>query len=73
MDGAVNTEESNGNMMSTTTSETAITMMQQRLPEYIQNIFMACGYDTLQTIAEMDVGQTTVDNDIDTLHKGNFS
>ena len=35
--------------------ETALTLMQQKLPQYTQNIFEACGYDTHQVIAEMDV------------------
>jgi len=59
--------ESNSYMMSsqTTSGETAITLMQQKLPQYIQNIFKACGYDTLQVIAEMNVDQSSEYNDID--------
>jgi len=54
-------------MMSTQTAtgESALTLMQQRLPQYIQNIFIACGYDTLPVIAEMDVDQSSENNDID--------
>ena len=53
-------------MMSSQTAsgETALTLMQQKLPQYIQNIFIACGYDTLQVIAEMDVNQLSECNDI---------
>ena len=36
-----------------------------QLPVYIKNMFLACGYDNLEIIAEMDVCQTTVPNDID--------
>lgn len=46
-------------------SSIALTMMQQELPQYIQNIFMATGYETLHTIAEMDVKQSSEPNDID--------
>jgi len=42
-----------------------MTLMQKKLPQYIQNIFLACGYDTLQVIAEMDVNQSSQCNDID--------
>jgi len=35
-----------------------------KLPIYIKNIFLACGYDTSEVIAEMDAHQTTVSNDI---------
>ena len=48
----------------TTFGETAFTLMQQKLP-HIRNIFAACGYDTLQVIAEMDVNQSSEHNDID--------
>jgi len=48
----------------TASGETALTLMQQKLPQYIQNIFIACGYDTLQVIAEMDVNQLSECNDI---------
>ena len=49
----------------TTFGETAFTLMQQKLPQYIRNIFVACGYDTLQVIAEMDVNQSSEHNNID--------
>ena len=34
-------------------------LMKKELPEYVVNIFMACGYDRLESIAKMD------DNTID--------
>ena len=40
-------------------------MMKQELPKYIQNMFIAAGYETLQTIAEMDVNLGSDLNDID--------
>jgi len=45
--------------------ETALTLMQQKLPQYIQKIFEACGYDTHQVIAEMDVNHSSEHNGID--------
>jgi len=47
----------------------------QQLPQYIQNIFSACGYDTLQEIAEMDVNQSSECNEINNagVHQENFS
>ena len=37
----------------------AQSLMKKELPEYVVNIFMACGYDRLESIAKMD------DNTID--------
>ena len=39
--------------------ERAQSLMKKELPEYVVNIFMACGYDRLESIAKMD------DNTID--------
>ena len=46
-----------------TSSSVALTMMKQELPQYIQRMFEAAGYATLQTITDMDV--TSESNDID--------
>ena len=46
-----------------TNSSTALTLMKQELPQYIQHMFEAAGYETLQTIADMDVASES--NDID--------
>lgn len=46
-----------------TSSSIALIMMKQELPQYIQHMFEAAGYETLQTIADMDV--TSESNDID--------
>ena len=35
-----------------------------QLPSYIKNMFLACGYDTLEVIADMDVCPATNPNDI---------
>ena len=35
------------------------------LHEYLQNMLLASGYDTLETIAQMDVSETGQPNDID--------
>ena len=32
----------------------ALAMMQQELPQYLQNMLLACGYDRLQIIAEIN-------------------
>ena len=37
----------------------AQSLMKKELPEYVVNIFMACGYDRLESISKMD------DNTID--------
>ena len=34
--------------------ERAQSLMKKELPEYVVNIFMACGYDRLESIAKMD-------------------
>ena len=36
-----------------------------QLPSYIKNMFLACGYNTLEVIADMDVCPATNPNDID--------
>jgi len=36
-----------------------------QLPDYIKNMFLACGYDTLDVIAEMDACPKVKLNDID--------
>ena len=46
-----------------TSSSMALAMMKQELPEYIQHMFEAAGYETLQTIADMDL--VSESNDID--------
>jgi len=51
--------------MSGTNGDGAMTIMEQRLPEYIKNIFVACGYDTTPIIAAMDVSQSSQPNDVD--------
>lgn len=56
-------EEQSGN--TTSSGSIALAMMQQELPQYIQNMFKAAGYETLQTIAEMDVRLNSESNDID--------
>ena len=57
-------EPANDNYNMSSQAETAITLMQP----YIQNIFVVCGYDTLQVIAEMNiVNESPECNDIDKL------
>ena len=43
----------------------AMAMMQQELPQYIQNMLKATGYEKLQTIAEMNVDLGSELNDAD--------
>ena len=43
----------------------ALALMQQELPQYIQNMFVAAGYKTLQTIAEMNADCGSKPNDVD--------
>ena len=43
----------------------ALTMMQQELPQYLQNMLLACGYDRLQIIAEINVSESSHPNDVD--------
>ena len=50
---------------SNSSTSIALALMQQDLPQYIQNMFIAAGYETLQTIAEMDVNLGSKPNDID--------
>ena len=40
------------------TNTSSLAMMQQELPQYLQNMLLACGYDRLQIIAEMNVSQS---------------
>ena len=47
----------------TSQDTSSLTMMKQELPQYIQHMLEAAGYETLQTIADMDV--TSESNDID--------
>ena len=58
------TEDDKTNASSTAA---ALTMMQQELPQYLQNMLLACGYDRLQIIAEMNVNQSesSQPNDVD--------
>ena len=44
-------------------SSIALAMMKQELPQYIQHMFEAAGYEALQTIADMDL--VSESNDID--------
>lgn len=48
-------------------SEAALEMMQRELPQYLQHMLLACGYDRLHIIAEMNVNQTDTSqpNDVD--------
>ena len=39
--------------------------VKHKLPVYIQNMFVSCGYDTADVIAEMNVNQSAEMNDID--------
>ena len=43
----------------------ALALMQQELPQYIQNILKATGYEKLQTVAEMNVDLGSKLNDAD--------
>ena len=43
----------------------ALAMMQQELPQYLQNMLLACGYDRLQIIAEINVSASPQPNDVD--------
>lgn len=43
----------------------ALAMMQQELPQYLQNMLLACGYDRLQIIAEINVSASSQPNDVD--------
>ena len=47
----------------TSQDTSSLTMMKQELPQYVQHMLEAAGYETLQTIADMDV--TSESNDID--------
>ena len=58
-------EPANDSYNMSSQAEAAITVMQQKLPPYIQNIFVACGYYTLQIIAKMNVNESSKRNDID--------
>ena len=49
----------------TSQDTSSLTMMKQELPQYIQHMLEAAGYETLQTIADMDV--TSESNDIDSM------
>ena len=35
--------------------EQALVLMKEDLPDYLQNILLACGYDTMSAIAKIDV------------------
>lgn len=39
--------------------------VKHKLPQYIKNMFLACGYDASDVIVEMDVSQSAEVNDID--------
>ena len=43
----------------------ALALMQQELPQYIQNMLKATGYEKLQTIAEINVDLGSKLNDAD--------
>ena len=44
--------------MDVSSLEATLEMMQRELPQYIQHMLLACGYDRLHIIAEMNVNQT---------------
>ena len=44
--------------------ESVLTLLTTELPEYLQNILLACGYDKLETLAKLDVS-----SDIDEMLK----
>ena len=50
---------------SNTYTSIAMATMQQELPQYIQNMLKAAGYETLQTIAEMNADLGSKPNDAD--------
>ena len=35
--------------------EQALMLMKQDLPDYLQNVLLACGYDKMSAIAKIDV------------------
>ena len=35
--------------------EQVLVLMKEDLPDYLQNILLACGYDKMSTIAKIDV------------------
>ena len=39
--------------------------MQQELPQYLQNMLLACEYDRLQIITEINVSESSHPNDVD--------
>ena len=51
-------ERTENDKVDTSSTAAAVTMMQEELPQYLQNMLLACGYDRLQVIAEMDASQT---------------
>ena len=62
----MNIQSETDNMDASSTA-VALAMMKQELPQYLQNMLLACGYDRLQIIAEMNVNQTEYSqpNDVD--------
>ena len=46
--------------------ESALTLLTTELPEYLQNILLACGYDKLETLAKL---VCDVSSDIDEMLK----
>ena len=55
------------NLQSKDYASTADTLVviQQEVPQYLQNMLLACGYDRLQIIAEINVSESSHANDAD--------
>lgn len=49
-------------------SQDVVTLMKQRLPEYIVNCFMSSGYDEMEVISTMDISDKE-HNSIDNIEK----
>ena len=52
--------------------ESALVLMKKYLPEYLQNILIASGYDKLETIAKINL-PSDVDEMLRQVHKNSFS
>ena len=48
--------------------EQALEFMKKDLPDYLQNILLACGYDRVSAIAKIDVS-TDVDKMLQYIHE----
>ena len=40
--------------------EAVMSMLMKDLPEYLQNVLLACGYDKVSAIAKIDVSYTLI-------------